>query len=493
MEDPREQIKLLESTKFVLPLNRNTIYNVNGNQVLKFGLYLINGPKWRVKDFWGDYGLMDCRMEYSLDYSKSLKMYFIVLANNDKIIKVLTHSEPGSDCDEACFSTIDGSLCGEETNNRYVTLLGFNGGDCILDCKTAALYRYGDYDSGASRGNRPSRVINFGGKLLFVSRTDGLGVPRCLILVNSPEDIVVEHHSKRFLFSNDSSLLLDKETGLLQAIYDEGYYQTATLSQEIAENTKECWKSDLENFIYFDFKDGKENVFFINGEESDFIFGNNSDDVSVYQNHRLVIGRYKKLGKRVRIEYSVDTKKYELKDDSTFSSFGECDKYGVTEKEKLGDYNMKKYWKGYSPEQQAQMDTMWTDRKNSLESDGSEAMKAWDDYDTKRYPEDSYNLGRNHAEILGKGEGYGKDHWQGRVGLKDPADWFSPGRSRTVHDTDFYRDFYKVGTNGKPLEQPWRDEDEVHANFAEYPEEPEEVYEAVNKIKSLLDRMGLNN
>ena len=494
VEDEQERLKIVESANFMLALDRSCVMKCTDFYVYKFRISLLEGPKWRVEDFWGDYGLRDCKLSYSLDYTRENKMLLFALTSKDrrdgaKLLKIICHTEPGDDGYNMDYSSIDGSIYGDELDNRYMAITGLKDGDIILDVKTSEIYNYGKYDPSDSRQYKPVRVMKLYGKLCFISRNGSYGTPHCLVIVNSPEDIVVEHDSDRFLVNNGGGLLLDKKEGFLQLVYRVGEPQDFRIDKEIAAKTSDCWKSDLENYIYFVFKDSTENVLHAEQGAAEFVFGNNSSDVEVYETENAITSSAKKNGKRVIIKYFPDDGNYYLEDARTGANFGKCDKYGVTEKEKLGDYNMKKYWKGYSPEQQAQMDKMWADRKADTESDGSEAMKAWDDYDTKRYPQDSYHLGKEHAAQLGKGDDYGKDHWQGRVGLKDPAAWFTPGRPRTVRTTDFDRDFYKIGTNGKPLEQPWRDEDEVPAKFAEYPEE--ELSEAVNKIKSLFGRMGL--
>ena len=172
-----------------------------------------------------------------------------------------------------------------------------------------------------------------------------------------------------------------------------------------------------------------------------------------------------------------------------------CDKYGRTEKDIIGDKNLKAWQDagGHSPEAKAQMDKMWADRQ-SKENDGSEAMAAWDDNDVRR---DLGIPGTTTARIADQDPRFANQQmkdamkdprWKGTIGLKDPEGFLGyMGGYKTPSDQR-PNPFYRIGVNGKPLDQPWYDEDEVPAKFAEY---SDEINEAVNKIKSLFGRMGL--
>ena len=172
-----------------------------------------------------------------------------------------------------------------------------------------------------------------------------------------------------------------------------------------------------------------------------------------------------------------------------------CDKYGRTEKDIIGDKNLKDWQAagGHSPEAKAQMDAMWAD-KDAKDNDGSEAMAAWNDDDVRRdlgIP-DTFKV-----NVLGNDPRYTspqmkaamEDHrWKGIMGIKDPEGFLGHMGGYKTPPVQRPNPFYRIGTNGKPLDQPWYDEDEVPAKFAEY---SDEINEAVNKIKSLFDRMGL--
>ena len=53
--------------------------------------------------------------------------------------------------------------------------------------------------------------------------------------------------------------------------------------------------------------------------------------------------------------------------------------------------------------------------------------------------------------------------------------------------------WYRIGKDGKPLDQPWYDEDEIPANLSDRVIHRNRVNEEFNKMKSIWDRMGLND
>lgn len=500
MDNPEEELELMKSVNFLIKVDSSTVCRLpqDNLRVFRFNLGLLDPPQYRVVNFYGDYGLKDCKIEFGLNYSRRIVMAIVAIydADESKYTKVLLHldNEGDNDAESLMCDSIEAGMGARDMAGKYILALGVGGYDCIMNTETGQLYKYSEHD-GNSRQNRPVWVLNYFGHPFFVSRSMSDGTPFTCILVKSPEDIEVSHESDRYLVESSASVLLDRETGHLMVSYQFDTVYSTKIPTEIAANVKDCWKSEIQGYLYVILRGGKENVFCVGTENNNnqFVFGDDCTECDIYESRRTIIGRIKKGGVPCYIKYSIDSNSYILKNARTGEEMGACDKYGYTEKEKLGDYNMKKYWKGYSPETQAQMDQMWGDREQSAKQyDGSKALAAWDDNDRKRFPEDSYYIGQGSARELGKGEEWGKDGWGGRVGLKDPAQWWAR-HPRTTSNTDFDRDFYKIGNNGKPIGQTWRDEDEVPANFAEYPEEPAEVNEAVKKIKSLLDRMNLND
>ena len=176
-----------------------------------------------------------------------------------------------------------------------------------------------------------------------------------------------------------------------------------------------------------------------------------------------------------------------------------CDKYGRTEKDRIGDRNLQAWLAagGHSPEAKAQMDAMWADRRGNEDSDGSEAMKAWDDNDRgldKRTPGvwgdkpfDFNNVMDGMWDLSDFKDKKDDPNWGGYADLIDPTwaqrDETSPERKRGY--------FYRIGKQGQPLDQPWYSEDEVPANLSDRPVPHGKIYENYKSLISLMDRMGL--
>ena len=178
-----------------------------------------------------------------------------------------------------------------------------------------------------------------------------------------------------------------------------------------------------------------------------------------------------------------------------------CDKYGRTEKDLIGDKNFKAWLAagGHSPEAKAQMDKMWADRRGDTEDDsGSKAMAAWNDDDRgldSRVPgtwaantfkidtKDKSNTLWDYTDFADKP----KDDWRGYMDVIDPTmaqrDEGSPEKRRGL--------FYRIGKNGKPLDQPWYSEDEVPAKLSDRPVRNGKIYENYKSLISLMNRMGL--
>ena len=53
--------------------------------------------------------------------------------------------------------------------------------------------------------------------------------------------------------------------------------------------------------------------------------------------------------------------------------------------------------------------------------------------------------------------------------------------------------WYRIGRDGKPIDQPWYDEDEIPANLSDRIVREQKIANGLNKMRSLWDRMGLND
>ena len=260
------------------------------------------------------------------------------------------------------------------------------------------------------------------------------------------------------------------------------------------------------------FRDDRYNLLDVGGE---LVFGFNGDNAWVedgvcllryddydnpkYKNRRSPLV-HRGYGIESILQRNIDGsyEKYDLDGPNSYQH-EKCDKYGRTEKDLVGDRNLKAWQDagGYSPEVKAQMDKMWADRKEPADSDGSEAMKAWNDNERgldKRAPGvwgdrpfDFNNITDGMWDLTDFKDKKDDPNWGGYADLIDPTwaqrDETSPERKRGY--------FYRIGKQGQPLDQPWYSEDEVPANLSDRPVPHGQIYENYKSLISLMNRMGL--
>ena len=51
--------------------------------------------------------------------------------------------------------------------------------------------------------------------------------------------------------------------------------------------------------------------------------------------------------------------------------------------------------------------------------------------------------------------------------------------------------WYRIGKDGKPLDQPWYDEDEIPANLSDRVVRENKIKKEYNNMISIMERMGL--
>ena len=319
--------------------------------------------------------------------------------------------------------------------------------------------------------------------------------------------------SERFTADDTRKILLDNARGIIMQNTDEG---TVSAKIQGLDKTDEIYQTEINGFVYVYFEDGKQNI--VDIAHNDYVFGMNcidtgpsamrwQDDDTVYDENKGFVGKFIVRGHTTRFKYIwyyIKSGKYETADKRD-GQREECDRYGKTlaqrEKERLSDRNMEKYWKGYSPETQAQMDKMWADRAGS-EYDGSKALNAWNDYD--RYLDKAATDGNKYFgdfDWCKRLQQFDDDeNWRGFIGQKDP-EGMRQQIDRAIGDgpdavsindfiagkvPDYVRKnpWYRVDRMGRPMEQPWYDEDEVPARFSD-----ESLNEGVKKIKDLMNRI----
>lgn len=248
--------------------------------------------------------------------------------------------------------------------------------------------------------------------------------------------------------------------------------------------------------VYFDAMVDYANAVIV-GKEG-FIFG--FDATNVYfdlddDNNRVCCGiKYlgRKLGERVVLysdgKYRARVKVKKPNGDYYYKEIP-CDREGNTIDEK----NLEN-WKGYSDQTKAEMDQMWANRKQELDTqnpddNGRAAMSAWRDEDNplsksqlnKKYISADLVKGIDDKIDAGLNKLEPDPNWSGYVGVTDPYSKEFRGRP-----------FYRIDRFGRPMDQPWYDEDEVPANLSDRIVRENRINESVNKMMSIWDRMGLN-
>lgn len=188
----------------------------------------------------------------------------------------------------------------------------------------------------------------------------------------------------------------------------------------------------------------------------------------------------------------------------------DCDRYGVTEKDRIAQKNFKDWQNagGHSPKAKAEMDKMWNDRFGD-ENSGSKAMSAWNDNDRNLDNGDGivkYDPNFKFNTALQK---FDPDkRWRGAIGIKDPEGYSKDmehamstmageenGIQRLVNgeipDGVRKNPWYRIGRDGKPLDQTWYDEDEIPANLSDRVVRENKINEEFNNLQSMMRRMGL--
>jgi hypothetical protein len=254
-------------------------------------------------------------------------------------------------------------------------------------------------------------------------------------------------------------------------------------------------------YTKLEFEDGSENIIFDGDDE--FVFGKNGDWIYRDGEAKLI---WKGHINKERAFITFNRGRYSREENGMEVV---CDKYGKTEKDKLAAKNFADWQAqgGHSPEAKAQMDKMWADR-NSGDLDYDAKMKDWNDLDRKLdydKAEASYHPGFEWDSAM---QQFPKDDsWRGYVGVRDP-EGHRIGVQRGIDDPEYgvhrlangevpdyirRNPWYRIGPDGKPMDQPWYDEDEIPANLSDRVAEEQRINESLNKMRSIWDRMGLND
>ena len=242
-----------------------------------------------------------------------------------------------------------------------------------------------------------------------------------------------------------------------------------------------------------------EPIFGIYGDSGHYI---NANKVAIVCD----IKKYKNRNDIVRKILMYDRNDgYTITDDN--GNIEKCDKYGRTEAEQVSSKNYNTWLKngGHSPEVQKQMDDMWDDYYGT-KKDTKDAFDAWND-DDRKLDDDGFNMKYNPDFGLAKEmQSFDNDNrWRGYVGIKDP-EGYTKEMNRAFSDPNFsFTDlstgkipdyvrrnpWYRVGKDGKPIDQPWNDEDEIPANLSDRVVRENKIKKEYNNMISIMERMGL--
>ena len=260
---------------------------------------------------------------------------------------------------------------------------------------------------------------------------------------------------------------------------------------------------DYSNVIRLVFENGEHNGILKDG--GDLLFAKNGYDSSIKLDGRFLLW-VDAHGESELLQYAEG--KYAKLDKDT-ETWNPCDRFGKTEKEKIAAKNFADWQAqgGHSPEAKAQMDKMWADRNG----ENINPLDAWDDNDAMIGNDSKVADGVTYDDNFAYSKAMQKfdkdDNWRGYIGFKDPEGQYK-NLNRALQDPDYgmtklingeipdyirRNPWYRIGKNGKPLDQPWYDEDEIPARLSDRVVREEKINESINKMRSIWDRMGLND
>lgn len=274
-----------------------------------------------------------------------------------------------------------------------------------------------------------------------------------------------------------------------------------TLKTNRAVSSIDYYSLNNSKVIGVTFEYGGANAFETDGD-GELIFGVKGESVHVNNQERVSIV-FEKDKKRCLLTYDVNDGYFLVGEGKIIP----CDKFGKTEKDRIADKNFSD-WKangGHSPEAKAQMDKMWADRNGEDIMSGEGAFRDWNDNDR--------NLDSNASNAVETSGLKNIPFFKSIVGdsldganygaLKDPNGYADQiGDYMRSGDFDFNKEapdyirrnpWYRIGKDGKPMDQPWYDEDEVPARLSDRVVREQKINEGINKMKSIWDRMGLND
>ena len=396
--------------------------------------------------------------------------YVVVDNNLISLVDLKTNSIIETEGDE--FANIKPALSYKNYCDRYVAFYNYYGdGIMVLDKSTQRLYKNAEKNAQKYDINHPFRIVEESEKGILLKK-----------IRNGLFNFIVE--DKTFLVNVPGINLI---------------------------NARPPFDHRIEGFILMD-DIGRTNIGLTegltDGETMPILFGiwgrglfegGNGPSIQIID----------KLRKKEQfIFYNLAEDKFYIRADG--GGFIECDKYGQTEKDRIAAKNFRD-WQGkggYSPEVLAQMEKMWNDRDDEMHPKNA-AFNAWNDDDrgldalgnNVKYDK---NFGFNTAMQKFDDD----DRWGGYIGTKDPE-----GYSRDMADAvdtmsrkdsgiqrlangeipDGVRKnpWYRIDRQGRPLDQPWYDEDEIPARLSDRVVRENKIIKEYNNLQSIMRRMGL--
>lgn len=431
------------------------------------------------------------------------KRFVVAERKDENIVKVITSIRHG---DGYTFSpwTVQSKM--PAYNDRFlVDFFHFNDDEgkeivksFLFDLKTGNAINYDEgCDLNWPDDYAPKRVFPLpNGDVILTSYTRIAKHPVGVLLLKSDGSFEFHHdenETERFLIDEDRCLLYDSVTrNLIRNDYREIRHATLPGDNKVYTIYRAIHPGNSLVYIY---SGDKENIFDM--ETGEYVFGMWGEDMSQEWASNNFLGVFiDKKGNRIKIRYDKDNNEYRLIRVNGKTRDMVCDKYGENEEERkkreLGDKNFKAWLAagGYSPETKADMDRLWADREAETTSNGSKAMAAWKNSDAlSNVPEDAYSYGPFFSRIdtHDDDKNWLKNRWGDKmVGLKDPEDFFKTYDTDDWENPDAYRpgQTYRIGRDGRPLDQPWRDEDEVPARFTD-----DSLNESVKKVITLMNKL----
>lgn len=408
-------------------------------------------------------------------------------------------------------------------NTQFSMIEDFNGEDVIYDTEKNIIYSYRKHEPDSNDFLEfDNCYICRNGDTFFVSGTRDFRQSRNEAFVNiveirsNGEYQYNEFEESKEVIEEYGFLFLKKENRLIHN--DRGVIGEIDIKVSLSDTDSVVSVRPIgfdEDFPYrkyirFVKYGGEANVVAIFNEDkvvNKYLFGLNGWEASKEGN------RVSLKTKDFEILFVTDEDKYYVRKHGE-KEWKPCDKMGRTkeeiEQERTIRANVDK-WNtegGYSPETKAEMDRMYANH-GLKDINADKAFKDWNDddrnLDTGMGRVRPFNTSIKFLDSL-QDTPEPNDNWRGYAALKDPEGhrkgmeryMASPNRSPYDLDKDapdYVRrnPWYRVGKDGKPIDQPWYTEDEIPARLSDRIQKEQRLRESYDKMKTLMDKVTLDS